>query len=536
VLLASSLLGLLARWALLGLLALPPLLLLGGFDHRILGLGAGLGVLLLGEVLKRRWEHPLVKLASVSLAGGLAYHFGFRISFLTNPEGGFIYLSSLSLPLTLGWIAAVSYSLSLINSLGDRLALRVALIAALTFLVVGLLQGQPLKLALALAIGLIGLLGGWLFRGRDKVPVEGIGFTLALISIAGVLKTTASLALLGPLFGLGLPLATVALPIAYGEAQRAAFLGILRHYGFLIYLGASSLSISVFLLARVPQPEALLILAGILLSGFLLWRWSRVLPGSFAITEAHLRLFGVPLARVSLQEAVDLLELWLRWGRQAAIATPDTTALWRAQHDPELLEAYQQADLVTPDGIGLVWASRLLDTPLPGRVTGIDMVEELCRRAVARGYRLFLLGARPGVAAAAKTRLEERFPGLEIVGTHHGYFDGDDEVIEEINAAKPDILLVGLGVPRQELWISKNRDRLKSTLLIGIGGALDVWSGRLSRAPRLWQQMGLEWFYRLLRQPWRVRRALTIPLFLLKVLLLELAQSSFAWTKSSSSS
>ena len=528
-------LGLARRRPDLGLLALLPLLLLGGLDQRILGLGAGLAALIAGNALQRRLELPLLKLISILLAGLVAYWSGFRISFITSPEGGFIYLLYLSLPLTLLWIAAVSYSLSLIGSLEDRLALKVALIAALAFLTVGLLQGQPLGFALAMATGLIGLTSAWLIRGREKVPVEGLGFVLALISIAGVLKTTASLALLGPLLIVGLPLMTTSLPIAYGEVQRSMLLRALQRHGLPIYLATSYLSVGLILL-RVPRPATLLALGGITLSGALLcfWRWSRAAHDDLALTSSHLWLFGVPLARLSLAEVVDRLELRLHLGGQAIVATPDTTAVMRAGREPKLKEAYQRSDLVTADGIGLVWASRFLGAPLPERVTGIDMIEELCRRAARRGYRVFLLGARPGVAEEAKMRLEERFPGIRIVGTHHGYFKDDGKIIELINTSEPDILLVGLGVPRQELWMLENRDRLKAILLIGVGGALDVWSGRLPRAPLRLQRLGLEWFYRLLRQPWRARRALTIPLFLLKVLLLDL--QGFAWTKSSSSS
>ena len=528
-------LGVARRRPYLGLLALPLLLALGGLDGRILGLGGGLVVLILGEALQKRWKHPSVKLASILLAGLVAYYSGFRISFITDPEGGFIYLSYLGLPLTLGWVAAVSYSLSLIDSLQNRLALKVALIAALAFLAVGLLQGQPLELALALAVGLIGLILGGLLWGQGRVPAEGIGFLLALISIAGVLKTTASLALLGPLLGLGLPLMTTALPIAYGEAQRVTF-RILRRHGLLIYLLTSYLSVGLVLLARAPTPATLLILSGTALSGALLWRWSRALPDGLTVTSSHLRLWGVPLARLSLAGAVEQLERWLEAGRQATVATPDTTAVMRAGRDSWLAEAYRRADLVTADGIGLVWASRLLGVPLPERVTGIDMIEELCRRVAVRGYTIFLLGARPGVAEEAGKRLEKKFPGIRIVGTHHGFFGDDKEAIDQINICSPDILLVGLGVPRQELWMSSNRDKVEAKLLIGVGGSFDVLSGRLPRAPLPLQQLGLEWLYRLTLQPWRVRRALVIPSFLLQVLLLSLAQSSLAWTKSSSSS
>ncbi|MCR4404516.1 MAG: WecB/TagA/CpsF family glycosyltransferase [Candidatus Acetothermia bacterium] len=504
------------------LLALPLALIPLGPDGRLLGLGAGLAMLLVGSALGRRWGNsPWLRLALVLFAGGIAYAAGFRISFITSPSGGFIYLSYLSLPLTLGWIAVVAHSLSLINSWSaGRLGLKIALLTTVVFLIIGLFQGQSPLFALALVVSLLGLLSAWFLRGRGLAAPEAVGFALALISIAGVLKTTASLALLGPLLSLGLPLWTTTLPIAYGPAERAALLRTLRHHGLLFYLLASYFSIGL-VLWRTPRP-GLLLLGGLVPLGFILWRWGSPAAGDQLLsTERQLRLFGVPLARLRLQEAADFLERRLAEGRQAVVMTPDTTALWRAQRDQRLKEAYQQADLVTADGTGIVWASRFWRAPLPERVTGIELAEELCRRAASRGYRLFLLGAAPGVAEEAKAQLEERFPGIRIVGTHHGYFADDREIIGLINASEAEVLLVGLGVPRQELWMLEHKRELKAKVLIGVGGSLDVLSGRLPRAPRVLRQLGLEWLYRLLRQPWRARRALAIPPFILRVLLLE---------------
>ncbi|MGQ9734889.1 MAG: WecB/TagA/CpsF family glycosyltransferase [Candidatus Bipolaricaulia bacterium] len=515
------------------LLALPLLLILVGPDRRLLGLGAGLALLLLSEALqtpsRRRWGRPWLRFPGILLAGLIAYFSGFRIAFITGPSGGFIYLEGLSsLPVTLAWIAAVSHSLGLISSWREgRTGLKVALLTALVFLIVGLSLGQSPLLALALAVGLLGLLLGWFLRGRGLALPEGVGFVLALVSIAGVLKSTASLALLGPLLTLGLPLMTTTLPIAYGAAQRAFLLRTLQRSGLLFYLIASYFSLGL-VLWRTARLELFFLLGGFIPLGVLLWRWGRPIPEKeLSATADHFHLLGIPLARVRLCEAVDLLERRLAEGSQMVVATPDTTAFWRAQREPLLKQVYQRAELVTPDGIGLVWASRLLGlgAPLPERVTGIDLAEEVCRRAAVRGYRLFFLGAHPGVAEEAKMRLEERFPRLRIVGTHHGYFDDDERVIELVNASEAEILLVGLGVPRQELWMMENRGRLKAKVLIGVGGSLDVLSGRLPRAPLLLQRLGLEWLYRLLRQPWRARRALAIPAFLLRVLLLEPASS-----------
>jgi N-acetylglucosaminyldiphosphoundecaprenol N-acetyl-beta-D-mannosaminyltransferase len=513
-----------ARWRGWTLLALPLLLVLIGPDQRFLGLGAGLMILLLSEALLRRWAspRPWPQLIATLLAGLVAYFCGFRIAFITGSSGGFIYLGDFSLPVTLAWIVAVSHSLGLISSWrAGRTGLKIALLTALVFLLVGLALGQSPLLALGLVVGLLGLLLGWFLRGRGLAAPEGVGFVLSLISIAGVLKTTASLALLGPLLTLGLPLMTTALPIAYGPAQRAALIQALRSRGLLFYLIASYFSLGL-VLWRTARLELFLLLGGLIPLGLLIWRWSRpAQENEMSATANRLCLLGVPLARLRLREAVDYLERRLAEGDQVVVATPDTTAFWRAQRDRRLKEAYQRAELVTPDGIGLVWASRLLKAPLPERVTGIDLTEELCRRAAVRGYKLFLLGSRPGVAEEAKARLEARFPGLRIVGTHHGYFADDARVIGLINAAEPEILLVGLGVPRQELWMMQNRRRLKAKVLIGVGGSLDVLSGRLPRAPRLVQRLGLEWLYRMVRQPWRARRALAIPAFLLRVLLLE---------------
>jgi N-acetylglucosaminyldiphosphoundecaprenol N-acetyl-beta-D-mannosaminyltransferase len=192
----------------------------------------------------------------------------------------------------------------------------------------------------------------------------------------------------------------------------------------------------------------------------------------------------------------------------------------RARWDDALQQAYQGADLVTADGTGLVWAARLLGASLPERVAGIDLMEAFCQRAATKGYRLFLLGARPAVARETAQRLKRRFPALQIVGAHHGYFAQSKEatVLEMIRQARPDLLLVGLGVPRQERWMMRVKDCLNVPVMIGVGGSFDVLSGRLPRAPRTWQRAGLEWLWRALREPRRFWRLRVIPLFLLKIL------------------
>jgi N-acetylglucosaminyldiphosphoundecaprenol N-acetyl-beta-D-mannosaminyltransferase len=239
-------------------------------------------------------------------------------------------------------------------------------------------------------------------------------------------------------------------------------------------------------------------------------------------------LFGVPIDRLSLAEALERIEHWLERGSTHLVFTPDTPALMRARWDESLRYAYLNADLVTADGMGLVWASRLLSEGLPGgRVAGIDLVEALCAQAVRRGYKLFLLGAEPGVAEEAACSLRARYPSLAIVGVHHGYFDFDspqeEALIKDIRRAAPDLLLVGMGVPRQERWMVHNRARLDVPVMMGVGGSFDVLAGRVRRAPQAWQQLGLEWLWRLLHEPRRLKRARLIPLFMIRVLLYRLS-------------
>lgn len=205
------------------------------------------------------------------------------------------------------------------------------------------------------------------------------------------------------------------------------------------------------------------------------------------------------------------------------VVTLNAEMAYRAYQDAKLREVLRSADLVTPDGAGVVWAGRVLGGAVSERVTGIDLVHFLMPLAAAQGWRVFLLGGAPGVAEEAAQRLAERFPGLCIVGTHHGYFargSAEEEgVLEMIERADPHLLLVGMGSPRQEFWIREQIDagRLKVPVSIGVGGSLDVIAGRLRRAPAWMQKRRLEWLWRLLQQPSRWRRMLALPAFTVSV-------------------
>ena len=174
--------------------------------------------------------------------------------------------------------------------------------------------------------------------------------------------------------------------------------------------------------------------------------------------------------------------------------------------------------MTIPDGIGIIIGSKIIGRPLPERVAGFDTLLDLFAVIENTDLRVFFLGSGPGVAEEAKDKILDRFPNLNIVGTHDGYFKDDEVVIDYINGFEPDLLLVGLGAPKQEKWIDRNRHKVTASVLYGCGGSLDGFSGRVPRAPEIFIRLNLEWFHRLISQPSRWRRMLRLPLFLIKML------------------
>ncbi|MDH2449923.1 WecB/TagA/CpsF family glycosyltransferase [Priestia megaterium] len=205
-------------------------------------------------------------------------------------------------------------------------------------------------------------------------------------------------------------------------------------------------------------------------------------------------------------------------GRKSFIVAINPEKIMKAQEDRELKSLLNQATYQIPDGIGVILASKLKKGRIRERVTGIDMMLKLCKEATNNGKRIFLYGAKPGIADEAKVKLEEMFPGILIVGTLNGY-EKNEEVIERtINDSGAEIVFVALGSPAQENWIIAHKEKLNPSVYQGVGGSFDVISGRLNRAPAVFQKFGLEWLYRLLKEPWRWKRQLELPRFLLRVL------------------
>lgn len=222
-------------------------------------------------------------------------------------------------------------------------------------------------------------------------------------------------------------------------------------------------------------------------------------------------LLGVRVDDVSMDQAVAQIAAFVRDGGTHHVVTVNPEFVMAAQQNVEFLYTLQQADLAVPDGVGLNVAARWTGQRLQFRVPGIELCERLAALSAATGMRLYLLGAAPGVAEAAAALLEQRFPGVTIAGCFAGSPRPADEpeIHARLRAARPDILLVAYGSPAQDLWIARNQPLLNIPVAIGVGGALDYISGRVVRAPRWLRRLGLEWLFRLMRQPWRWKRIWT---------------------------
>ena len=234
-------------------------------------------------------------------------------------------------------------------------------------------------------------------------------------------------------------------------------------------------------------------------------------------------ILGLPVSAITYEEWIELIGQWVAEtpGRVHHVCTINPEFVMLAQTDVNFHNILSRCDLTVPDGVGLLLAARYLGTPLPERVTGSDGVPKIAERAASTGWKLFLLGAAPNVADKAADVLRQRYPGVTIVGTYSGSPapEEEDSIVEMVNASGADILFVAYGAPEQDKWIARNTPRLRVKMAMGVGGSFDFIAGIIPRAPLWMQRSGLEWLYRLYLQPWRIRRMMRIPRFLLAVLL-----------------
>lgn len=228
---------------------------------------------------------------------------------------------------------------------------------------------------------------------------------------------------------------------------------------------------------------------------------------------------GVGVCALDMEATLEAAKEIIKSGDPSFIVAINPEKIMKARLDPELTELLNSAALKIPDGVGIVLASRLNGGRIKSRVTGIDLMDKICCLANDKGYRVYMLGGKPGIAQQAAQVLMERYRNIQIVGTQDGYFSKDEEAVQKIREAKPEILFVAMGSPRQEKWIVKNKAQLGVPLLMGVGGSYDVLCGNIKRAPRWMCKLGLEWLYRLVKEPWRYKRMLVLPIFLWKVIL-----------------
>lgn len=231
-------------------------------------------------------------------------------------------------------------------------------------------------------------------------------------------------------------------------------------------------------------------------------------------------ILGVPVDKVTMQEALGKVKSFLQEDRAHTIYTPNAEIMMAAQRDPYLKKILGQADLLVADGAGVVLASRILGSDLPEKVAGFDLVKNTLLNAEKNRIKFFLFGGKPGVAEAASENILKSYPGVEIVGYRDGYFSKEEGsgIIKQVNSSDADVLLVALGAPKQEKWIHEHKDKLNVKVCIGVGGTLDVFAGKANLAPEFFRKNGLEWLYRLYKEPWRYKRMLDLPRFILLTL------------------
>ena len=238
------------------------------------------------------------------------------------------------------------------------------------------------------------------------------------------------------------------------------------------------------------------------------------------LTVEKFSLLGIDITSSTMKDAVNILDQNIADNKQCHVITANPEIVMMACKDDDFKDILQSAEFVFADGTGVVWAGRRKGFSVPERVTGFDLTQQLLKLADQKNYSVFFFGAADGVAQKALDNIAEKHQNINFSGCRHGFFcDADnDEIIDQINAAAPDILLVALGAPKQEKWVHENRKSLQAKVILCIGGSFDVMAGNISRAPAFIQKLGLEWLYRALKQPSRIGRLAAIPHFVLKVL------------------
>lgn len=232
----------------------------------------------------------------------------------------------------------------------------------------------------------------------------------------------------------------------------------------------------------------------------------------------YLKILGVRIDKVDMDGAVKAILGFLKKDTPSVVYTPNSEIVYRAKDDEKFKTVLNSSDLNTADGIGIVYASKILNNPIESRVAGFDLATRLLPVMNERKLKLFLFGGKEGVGERAKEEILKKYPDINICGIENGYFENSDKIIEHINRENPDFVFVCLGAPKQENWIFENKDKLSAKVLMGIGGSLDVFAGEAKRAPDIYIKLNIEWLYRLLKNPTRIGRMMALPKFAIAVI------------------
>ncbi|MDR1471497.1 MAG: WecB/TagA/CpsF family glycosyltransferase [Synergistaceae bacterium] len=489
------------------------------------------------QKVAKNWD---LRFCYLAIGFGVAL-LGPRITFIGRPDGEFLYLSNITTimilsTLWMGFFPVLFQELDEIPGMGGGLIL----VSWILMVAVTALSSKGPSDALVMSLcGLALILVFWsrhvnVYR-RLGAPLSTMwGTLLAGTSMLGASKGVAFATVMI------LPLGLLAIPIIETSLSvlSAAFspkpLGNMLFYRKLVNRGIDH-PVAVFIVTaicgtcgasmavlqmRLIDPFSLAVSAALVGIGIYIAiaRYGNKDDSSMKRPS----LWGVAVDNFSLDYALGRVGGWIRANNAPQmIVTPDALAALLSRGDAKYGMIVREAGLVLPDGTGLVWALRFLGFSVQERIPGIDFVDHLCRLAAGHGWAVYFLGGKPAVAAEAAMKLREKYPGLSVKGARSGYFkrDEDDGICEEIRGAGAQILLVALGVPKQEYWLYENRGKLGNIVGIGVGGSFDVISGRLKRAPAGWRKLRLEWLYRVIQEPSRWRRVVRLPVFVMLVLL-----------------
>ena len=237
--------------------------------------------------------------------------------------------------------------------------------------------------------------------------------------------------------------------------------------------------------------------------------------------ETHMQketYFGVNVSPMGYDEILNDLEKRMERNEKSTIIAVNPEKVMAAEKDEQLRDLINNSTYGIPDGVGILLASKLKKGGITSRVTGVDMMDRLLQFAAVKGYRVFLYGAKEEVVKTAKEKIEEKYPTINISGYENGYVQDASAVVKKINDAQADLLFVAMGSPKQELWIREHMNELSAKVFQGVGGSFDVFAGNVKRAPLFFRKLGLEWFYRLVKEPHRLKRQMALPKFLMRVI------------------